>query len=62
MKINKKRLVYPILSTCLILLSFFGSFYLPLGRARLNPGPVISPLIADRNGEILREVLSGKGG
>jgi len=61
-KLRKKRLVYPILSVCFIFLLVFGSFYLPIGRGRLNPGPVISLLITDREGRTLREVLSDEGG
>ncbi len=38
------------------------SFFIPIPKKRLNPGPVISLRIEDRNGILLREVLSDKGG
>lgn len=39
-----------------------GSFYLPLPRGKLNPRAVISLRLTDRNGALLREVLSDEGG
>ena len=39
-----------------------GSFYLPLPRGTLNPRAVISLRLTDRNGALLREVLSDEGG
>jgi penicillin-binding protein 1C len=38
------------------------SFFVPVPKRRLNPGPVISLRIEDRNRILLREVLSDKGG
>jgi len=38
------------------------SLYLPVSRRRLDPQPVISLRIEDRNGVLLREVLSDEGG
>lgn len=39
-----------------------GSLYLPFPRSKLDPGPVLSLRITDRNGVLLREVLSDEGG
>ena len=38
------------------------SFYLPFPQSRLRPGPVISMRLLDRNGVLLREVLSSLEG
>ncbi len=39
-----------------------GSLYLPFPKSKLAPGPVLSLRITDRNGILLREVLSAEGG
>jgi penicillin-binding protein 1C len=39
-----------------------GSFYLPYPRSKLDPGPVLSLRLTDRNGVLLRDVLSDEGG
>jgi penicillin-binding protein 1C len=41
---------------------FFLSAFLPFPKSRLGPGPVISLRLLDRNGVLLREVLSDEGG
>jgi len=41
---------------------FLLSFFLPISRSKLAPGPVISLRVEDRNGVLLREVLSDEGG
>jgi penicillin-binding protein 1C len=49
----------------ILLLLAGGSFlstFLPFPRGRLAPGPVISLRLLDRNGLLLREVLSDEGG
>jgi len=40
----------------------FLTFFLPFPGNRLNPSPVISLRLLDRNGVLLREVLSDEGG
>jgi penicillin-binding protein 1C len=40
----------------------FLSTFLPFPRSRLAPGPVVSLRLLDRNGILLREVLSDEGG
>ncbi len=62
MKTRKRRLVCLILSLGGAFLLFFGSFYIPVPKRKLNPRPVISLLITDRDGVPLREVLSDEGG
>ena len=62
MKTKKRRLVYLVLSLGTAFLLFFGSFYVPVSKRKLNPSPLISLLITDRNGLPLREVLSDEGG
>jgi len=61
-KTRKRRLVYFVLSLGGAFLLFFGSFYIPVPKRKLNPRPVISLLITDRDGVPLREVLSDEGG
>jgi len=39
-----------------------GSIYIPYPRARLSPSAVLSMRIMDRNGILLREVISAEGG
>jgi len=58
-KIKKKTFVFTLL---LLLIIFFASLYLPFPKKRLNPAPVISLRLVDRNNILLREVLSDKGG
>ena len=44
------------------LLTFFVSLYLPVNRERINPSPLLSLRLVDRNNTLLREVLSDEGG
>jgi penicillin-binding protein 1C len=60
-RFRKKKLVYLIAGLGLLLV-LMGSFYLPISKRRLNPQPVISLRLTDRNGVLLREVLSDEGG
>ncbi|MDH7511586.1 MAG: penicillin-binding protein 1C [Clostridiales bacterium] len=50
--------VFAVVLTLLFLLSAF----IPVPRSRLSPAPVVSLEIRDRNGKLLREVLSDEGG
>ncbi|MDD8026376.1 MAG: penicillin-binding protein 1C [Acidobacteriota bacterium] len=45
-----------------LLLAALGSLYWPIPKKRLDPGPVVSLRITDRDGGLLREVLSDEGG
>jgi penicillin-binding protein 1C len=45
-----------------LFLGGLASLYIPFPRGRLSPAPVVSLLITDRNGILLREVLSDDGG
>lgn len=54
---KKAFLVLLVLSGILFL-----SIFLPFPRHRLNPAPVVSLRLLDRNGVLLREVLSDEGG
>ncbi|MFC2158307.1 transglycosylase domain-containing protein, partial [Acidobacteriota bacterium] len=58
MKLNKK--IFLIFLVLLLLMS--ASFYIPFPGSRLAPESVISLKIVDRNGDLLREVLSFEGG
>lgn len=55
----KKRLLIVLLGLPGL---FFLSAFLPFPKSRLGPGPVISLRLLDRNGALLREVLSDEGG
>lgn len=57
----RKRLVV-ILAGFGLLAAALSSFYWPFPRTRLGPAPVVSFSILDRNGVLLREVLSDEGG
>ncbi len=57
-KIKKIVLLAPL--SALVLLSL--SVYLPFPKAKLEPGPVVSLSIMDRNNILLREILSDEGG
>lgn len=46
----------------LVVLITAASLYIPFPKRMLNPEPVVSLRILDRNGELLREVLSDEGG
>jgi len=59
MKRRKKALVLVLFSLPLI---FFASLYVPIPRDRLGPGRVVSLRLTDRQGILLREVLSDEGG
>jgi penicillin-binding protein 1C len=41
---------------------FSASLYLPFPKGKLKPAPVISLSVVDRNGTLLREILSDEGG
>ncbi|MCP2605662.1 hypothetical protein NLC28_01650 [Candidatus Aminicenantes bacterium AC-335-O07] len=45
-----------------IFLTFYLSIYIPFPKSKLEPAPVISLQILDREGKLLREVLSDKEG
>ncbi len=45
-----------------VILALAGSFYWPVPRSRLAPGGVVSLRLTDRNGVLLREILSPQGG
>ena len=62
MKTRKRRLAWLILGLGTAFLLIFCSFYIPVSKRKLNPRPVISLLITDRDGAFLREVLSDEGG
>lgn len=55
---NKRRLLVFLVLPGLIFLTTF----LPFPKGKLGPGPVISLRLLDRNGVLLREVLSDEGG
>lgn len=45
-----------------LVLAALGSLYWPIPSRRLDPGPVVSLRLTDREGRLLREVLSEEGG
>ena len=55
-----KRIVVLVFSYTLVFLGL--SLYLPLPRGKLEPGPVVSLSLVDRNDIVLREILSDEGG
>ncbi|MCJ7611530.1 MAG: transglycosylase domain-containing protein, partial [Candidatus Aminicenantes bacterium] len=57
----RKRIALALAGLGLILTTL-SSFYWPFPKTRLNPAPVISLRILDRNNVLLREVLSDEGG
>lgn len=59
MKTFKKLFIIVVL---IVLLLFFTSLYIPFPKGRLDPAPIISLRIVDRNNIFLREVLSDEGG
>ena len=59
MKLIKK---ISVLLLFLIPLLFLASLYLPFPKEKLNPAPLISLRLVDRNNILLREVLSDEGG
>ena len=61
MKRLRRRTVLAAAAVALVAAAL-GSFYLPLPRGKLNPRAVISLRLTDRNGALLREVLSDEGG
>ena len=56
----KKRTIG--LSLLLLPMLFFASLYLPFPKEKLNPAPLISLRLTDRNNSLLREILSDGGG
>jgi penicillin-binding protein 1C len=56
---SKRRL---LVGAVLAALAAWGSLRLPLPRRRFDPKPVVSLQLTDRNGRLLREVLSDEGG
>ena len=58
----KKRRRAFLIGVLVLVIGFVGSLYLPFPRSKLDPGPVLSLRITDRNGVLLREVLSDEGG
>lgn len=58
---RKKALVFVLAGVGLLAVAL-SSLYWPFPRARLSPAPVVSFSIFDRNGVLLREVLSDEGG
>jgi len=58
---RRKRIALALAGLGLILIGL-SSFYWPFPKTRLNPAPVISLRILDRNNVLLREVLSDEGG
>ncbi len=55
----KKKITVSSLTLCLL---FMCSLYLPIPRQKLNPAPILSLRILDREDNLLREVLSDEGG
>jgi penicillin-binding protein 1C len=55
----KRGIISAVLALALLICL---SFFIPFPKGKLNPGPVISLRIEDRNGILLREVLSDEGG
>jgi penicillin-binding protein 1C len=51
-----------LLTTLSILVLLSLSLYLPFPKERLRPAPVVSLSLLDRNGLLLREILSDEGG
>jgi penicillin-binding protein 1C len=58
-KIIKKIFVLMSLSSLVL---FSLSLYIPFSKAKLQPGPVVSLSLMDRNNILLREILSEEGG
>ncbi len=59
MRRSKKIIALAAVATPALVLA---SVYLPFPKGRLDPAPVVSLRIEDRNGLLLREVLSDEGG
>ena len=55
----KKKIFFSLLA---LLLFFIISLHLPIPKQKLNPAPVLSLRILDRDNNLLREVLSDEGG
>ncbi|MBN1221727.1 MAG: penicillin-binding protein 1C [Candidatus Aminicenantes bacterium] len=55
----KGKIVFALL---LLALLFMGSLYIPYPRGKLSPAAVVSLRILDRNGTLLREIISSEGG
>jgi penicillin-binding protein 1C len=56
----KKRILLSAAGLAPLLL--IASVYLPFPKGRLDPAPLLSVRVEDRNGALLREVLSDRGG
>jgi len=56
----RKRILIP--AACLSPILLLVSIYIPFPTGRLDPAPLLSVRIEDRNGSLLREVLSDRGG
>jgi penicillin-binding protein 1C len=52
----------PVPAALLILAAILASTYIPVPRSTLAPGALVSLRLLDRNGIVLREVLSDRGG
>jgi len=59
MRNRRRALLFGVL---VLVIGVTGSLYLPFPKSKLDPGPVLSLRITDRNGVLLREVLSDEGG
>lgn len=55
----KRKIFLSSLGLCLL---FMCSLYLPIPKQKLNPAPLLSLRILDREDNLLREVLSDEGG
>ncbi|MDH5383155.1 MAG: hypothetical protein OEY18_00500, partial [Candidatus Aminicenantes bacterium] len=51
-----------LLAALSIMVFLSVSLYLPFPKGRLKPAPVVSLSLLDRNGLLLREILSDEGG
>lgn len=61
MPIKKIKNIF-VLSILTVLVLFSLSLYIPFPKAKLQPGPVVSLSLMDRNDILLREILSDEGG
>jgi penicillin-binding protein 1C len=60
--VRRRRRWLAAAGAVVFVLAALGSFYWPIPKRRLDPGPVVSLRITDRSGRLLREVLSDEGG
>lgn len=61
MMIAKAKKIFGMIMLTVPIL-FSASLYLPFPRGKLKPAPVVSLSLTDRNGTLLREILSDEGG